>query len=62
MEDFIKFLESESEAFDRAGIKTGTVAFTCPLCGGQAEGNRYKHSGRIHGMGSGCTKCKIMHS
>ncbi|WP_422445995.1 hypothetical protein [Thermoanaerobacterium sp. DL9XJH110] len=62
MEDFIKFIKAESEAFEKAGIKTGRVEFICPICGGKAIGNRYKYGGRIHGLGSGCTKCGIRHS
>lgn len=62
MDDFIKFMESESEAFKAAGIKTGRVEFICPLCGGKAIGIRELHHGRISGMGSGCLGCKISHT
>jgi len=65
-EDFVgkmmAFMRAEEEAFRKAGIKVGRVEFTCPICGGKAIGNRYYHGGRIHGLGSGCTKCGIRHS
>jgi predicted RNA-binding Zn-ribbon protein involved in translation (DUF1610 family) len=58
----IEFMLAEQKAFDKAGIKVGRVEFNCPLCGGLAIGNRYYYGGRIHGLGSGCTKCGIKHS
>lgn len=58
----LDFLKAESEAFQKAGIEVGVVEFTCPNCGGKAIGRRYKYAGKIHGLGSGCTKCGIMHS
>ena len=59
---FFEYLLAENEAFKKAGLEVGTVVFTCPLCGGKAIGNRYKHDGRIHGLGSGCIKCGIRHT
>ena len=59
---FFEYLLTENEAFKKAGLEVGTVVFTCPLCGGKAIGNRYKHDGRIHGLGSGCIKCGIRHT
>lgn len=58
----LKFMKAENEAFKKAGLKTGRVEFTCPICGGKAIGNRYMYGGCIHGLGSGCTKCGIRHS
>ena len=62
LNDFLKFLETEAKAFEKAGIKTGEVTFSCPICGGKAIGVRYEHGGRIHGLGSRCTQCGIKHS
>lgn len=62
MESILKFMGAENKAFEEKGIKTGRVEFVCPVCGGQAVGNRYEYNGRIHGLGSGCVKCGIRHS
>lgn len=62
VEKMMAFMRAEEEAFRKAGIKVGRVEFTCPICGGKAVGNRYYYGGRIHGLGSGCTKCGIRHS
>jgi transcriptional regulator with XRE-family HTH domain len=62
LKKFINFLKAEDEAFEKAGIKTGRVSFTCPICSGVAVANRYWHGGRIHGLGSGCKKCGISHT
>lgn len=62
LDDMLKFMKAENEAYEKAGQETGRVEFTCPLCGGQAIGNRYLYKGRIHGLGSGCTKCGIRHT
>jgi len=61
------FMTAEKEAFEKAGITLGRVTFTCPLCGGEAVGNRYQHESldgycRVGGFGSGCTKCGFRHS
>ena len=53
---------TEQKAFDDAGITEGTVTYTCPICGGQAVANRYKHGDRYHGLGSGCKTCDRWHS
>jgi predicted RNA-binding Zn-ribbon protein involved in translation (DUF1610 family) len=62
MNDLIKFMMAENKAFKERGLETGRVEFVCPVCGGQAVGNRYEYNGRIHGLGSGCNKCSIKHS
>lgn len=62
LDRIMQYMQAENEAFEKAGIKTGKIEFICPLCGGKAIGNRYEHSGRTHGLGSGCTKCGITHS
>jgi predicted RNA-binding Zn-ribbon protein involved in translation (DUF1610 family) len=62
LEIFEKYFKAEDEAFKKADLEVGRVEFTCPICGGKAVGYRYEHSGRIHGLGSGCTKCGITHS
>lgn len=62
IEQIMSFIEAENEAFENAEIEVGEVEFTCPICGGQAVGNRYWHGGRIHGLGSGCKGCGIWHS
>lgn len=62
LDDFAKFIEAEGEAFKKAGIKTGRVEFTCPVCGGKAVGIRELHRGRISGMGSGCSGCNMNHT
>lgn len=62
LDDYLKFMQAENEAFEKAGLKVGKVEFTCPVCGGRAIGNRYEYGGRIHGLGSGCTKCGIRHT
>lgn len=58
----MKFMQAESEAFKDANIKFGKVTFICPLCGGQAVGNRCEHASRINGLGSGCTQCGYTHT
>jgi len=62
--DFLKFYEAEIKAFENAGIETGTVEFTCPVCGGKAIGNRYysSQSGRLKGLGSHCQQCGLSHT
>ena len=60
--NLMKYLVAEGQAFKEAGLEVGTVEFICPICGGKAIGNRYKHGGRIHGLGSRCTKCGISHT
>lgn len=62
IDDFLKFIMAEAKAFEKAGVKTGKVEFTCPVCDGRAVGIRYEHGGRIHGLGSRCTQCGIEHS
>lgn len=59
---FLASLEAEEEAFKKAGIKEGTVTYTCPNCGGEAVANRYMHGGRYHGMGSYCKGCETSHT
>jgi predicted RNA-binding Zn-ribbon protein involved in translation (DUF1610 family) len=64
---FAKFMATENEVFKAAGIETGTVEFTCPLCGGRAVGNRYKYMDygrgpKISSIGSGCTQCGLRHT
>lgn len=62
MDDSFKIMKAEEEAFKKAGIKEGTVTYTCPICGSIAIANRYYYNGRYHGLGSGCPKCGISHS
>lgn len=62
LEAMLNYIEVENQAFEDAGITEGTVEFECPLCGGKAIGHRYIHGGRIHGLGSGCTDCGMMHT
>lgn len=58
----LKSILAEQKAFEDAGIKEGTVTYTCPICGGEAVGNRYLYNGSYHGLGSGCKKCGSWHS
>ena len=58
----ILVMEAEEEAFKKAGIKEGTVEYTCPICGNKAIANRYLYDGRYHGLGSGCPTCGTSHS
>lgn len=62
MENLLKYIEAEKKAFEKEGLVVGKVYFTCPICGGEAVGNRYIYAGRVHGLGSGCTKCGISHT
>jgi predicted RNA-binding Zn-ribbon protein involved in translation (DUF1610 family) len=62
MDDFFKIMKAEEEAFEKAGIKEGTVTYTCPICGGTAVAVRYVHNGRTGGLGSHCTKCGYSHT
>lgn len=59
---FMSMIETENEAFKKAGIKEGRVKYKCPICGGVAIANRYTYGGRRGGLGSGCPKCGISHS
>ena len=60
--DFAKTMQAENEAFKKAGITEGTVTYICPKCGSEAIANRYSHNGRLHGLGSGCSKCGMSHT
>lgn len=62
MKELEEYHRAEEEAFKKAGIETGLVEFECPLCKGLAIGSRYYHHGRLSGLGSYCTKCKVSHT
>lgn len=47
IDDILKFMKAEDEAFKKAGIKYGEVEFTCPICGGKAWAARYRTSKNI---------------
>jgi hypothetical protein len=62
IDKIIECIEAENKAFEDAGITEGTVTYTCPICGGEAIGNRYLYEGSYHGLGSGCKNCGSWHT
>lgn len=58
----LESLQAENKAFEDAGITEGTVTYICPICSGEAIGNRYLFNGSHHGLGSGCKTCGTWHT